>query len=130
MGGPPAASEGVAEREAQGDGLVVRPHRALAGRHLDVGDRQDLRVYTVKGKALILHSPREAVDLLAEVPGMQVHRSHRVARDHLRRLRRRGRGTSRVRSSGLEVPVSRANQAAVRAAFGERASCRASAGED
>ena len=82
---------------------------------------QYLRVYTKKGKALILHSLREAVDLLEGIDGMQVHRSHWVANQHVRRLAREGRNVRLVMSNGLEIPVSRTFKKTVRETFGDRA---------
>jgi hypothetical protein len=81
---------------------------------------QYLQVHTTSGKALILHSLREAVELLAELDGMQVHRSHWVAIRHVRSVERQGRSMRLQMSNGVEIPVSRTFQKTVRETFGNR----------
>jgi hypothetical protein len=82
---------------------------------------QYLRVYTTRGKALILHSLREAIELLEGVEGMQVHRSHWVAVGHVRTVVRKGRSMSLRLTNGVEIPVSRTFQPGVREIFGDKA---------
>ena len=82
---------------------------------------QYLRVYSSRGEALILHSLREAVELLSGLDGVQVHRSHWVASDHVRELLKNGRNLRLRLSNGLELPVSRSRHAEVKATFGDRA---------
>lgn len=50
---------------------------------------------------------------------MQVHRSHWIAKRHVRRVKRRGRNLSLLLAGDLEIPVSRAYQKVVRETFGE-----------
>ncbi len=77
-----------------------------------------LRVYTARGDALILYPFGRAVAELPETDGVQVHRSHWAARAHMRGLRPRGQGGELVLSTGLTLPVSRANRSRVSDAIG------------
>lgn len=73
-----------------------------------------LLVVTTAGRAMILMRMGDAVAELAAADGMQVHRSHWVARRAMRGLRR-DNGRLWLLVEGEDVPVSRANQAAIRA---------------
>lgn len=64
-----------------------------------------LRVYTVKGNALVLAPFGAAVEQMSD--GVQIHRSHWVALAHIASMERRGQGGICTLSSGLELPVSR-----------------------
>ena len=77
-----------------------------------------MRVYTARGDALILYPFGRAVAELPETDGVQVHRSHWAARAHMRGLRPRGQGGELVLSTGLTLPVSRANRSRVSDAIG------------
>ena len=69
---------------------------------------------TTKGRDLILMRLSDAEAELAGYPGMRVHRSWWVARSGVDGIETAGdRMTIRL-VSGTEVPVSRANRAAVR----------------
>lgn len=76
-----------------------------------------LRVYTTRGDTLILFPFGRAVEVLRDARGMQVHRSHWVALDHVDALvTREGRlFCDMVR--GPSLPVSRSCRAALRAAL-------------
>lgn len=73
-----------------------------------------LLVITTAGRAMILMRMGDAVAELDAAEGMQVHRSHWVARRAMRALRREG-GRLWLVVEGEDVPVSRANHAALRA---------------
>lgn len=77
-----------------------------------------LRVKTTRGEALILYSFGQAVaELAASDKGIQVHRSHWVARAHVAGVRREEGRMSCVLLSGATVPVARSRQAEVAAKF-------------
>jgi MFS family permease len=72
-----------------------------------------LNVVTHKGSALVLLRLQDAVHALQDVDGLQVHRSHWVAKDAVtRHLRVQGRDFL-VLTSGDEIPVSRSYREAV-----------------
>jgi hypothetical protein len=67
------------------------------------------RVYTILGQALILYPFGRAIEELKEAgyPGVQVHRSHWVAQNHiLQKKRLNSRGFLQM-DTGLKIPVSR-----------------------
>lgn len=74
-----------------------------------------VRVHTALGSDLILMRLRDAMDELAGLDGLQVHRSYWVAAEAVSRVERTGTGrlTLTLRN-GMEVPVSRTFAAAVR----------------
>ena len=79
-----------------------------------------LRVFTTQGNALILMSFSRAVAAVQIIPGMVVHRSHWVALKYVDSLQGQGAGAVCKLATGLTVPVSRKNRAALRAAVIDR----------
>ncbi|MBF9061240.1 hypothetical protein HKCCSP123_18825 [Rhodobacterales bacterium HKCCSP123] len=80
-----------------------------------------LRVYTTAGDALILFSFGRATAALEAYPGMQVHRSHWVALDHVTGIVSEN-GRTRVQLDGApDLPVSRPFRPALRAALRQAA---------
>lgn len=75
-----------------------------------------LNVVTKAGEALILMRLSDAIDLLAEVDGLQVHRSHWVRKEAVKRHRKTGGRDVLVMADGCEVPVSRGQKKAAQAA--------------
>ncbi len=75
-----------------------------------------LRVHTAAGSALILYRLADAIEELAGMDGIQVHRSFWVAADAVAGVERSGRRVSLRLTNGLLVPVSRTFLAKVRAA--------------
>lgn len=75
-----------------------------------------VEVVTTRGRDLILMRLADAMAEAEGVAGLQVHRSHWVARDQVRAARRQGDGAVLTMSDGREVPVARARLAEVRAA--------------
>ena len=73
-----------------------------------------LRVHTSNGSDLILHRMSDARAEVAGVEGLQVHRSYWVARAAIAAAERDSRRLMLVLKSGLKVPVSRANVAALK----------------
>ncbi len=111
---PPPAAVPVA---AGGDGesLLKRVKPGVRGElwALQMEDHY-LRVHTSSGNDLILHRMSDAVAEVAGVEGRQVHRSWWVARAAIAAAERDGRRLVLVLKSGLKVPVSRANVAAIK----------------
>lgn len=81
-----------------------------------------LRVYTIRGDALIFMAFGRAVEALEAARGFQIHRSHWVALAHVVDVEQQGGRLFCVLDTGLRLPVSRANRTAFRAALGKVAS--------
>jgi hypothetical protein len=78
-----------------------------------------LRVYTVKGNALILMSFGKAIQAVMRVRGVAVHRSHWVAVDHIHEVQTQGGRVLCQMSTGLVLPVSRSGRAPLKLAVEE-----------
>ncbi|MEQ1405212.1 LytTR family DNA-binding domain-containing protein [Neorhizobium sp. Rsf11] len=76
-------------------------------------------VVTTRGRELILLRFADALRELGTTPGLQVHRSHWVADQHVEKLRRDGGKLFVVMKDGVEVPISRPNMDAAKARFGD-----------
>ena len=99
----------------QSPGFLRHVPAAMRGTLIRI-EAQDhyLNVVTDAGSALVLMRFGDAVAELSEVAGARVHRSHWVAQAGVARiLRKEGRQFLLMRD-GAEVPVSRANRAALR----------------
>lgn len=83
-----------------------------------------LRVITTQGSDLILMRMADALRELEGEPGLQVHRSWWVAHRSVCAVKRDAGKTVLELSNGLQVPVSRTYQAAVRAAPFEAATAQ------
>ncbi len=66
-----------------------------------------LEIDCIGASYLIRGRMRDALAVLEQREGVQVHRSHWVARRHVLRVRRNGRDARLVLSDGAEVPVAR-----------------------
>ena len=73
-----------------------------------------VRVHTMLGSALVLMRLRDAIALIGELEGMQVHRSWWVARDAVEDVLREGRNVRLKLARGIEAPVARAKVAELR----------------
>ncbi|MEE4316021.1 MAG: LytTR family DNA-binding domain-containing protein, partial [Erythrobacter sp.] len=73
-----------------------------------------VRVHTALGSALVLMRMRDAVALLGDIEGMQVHRSWWVARGAVEDVLREGRNVRLKLPRGIEAPVARAKLAELR----------------
>ena len=73
-----------------------------------------VRVHTMLGSALVLMRLRDAVALVDEIEGMQVHRSWWVARGAVEEVLREGRNVRLRLPRGIEAPVARAKVAELR----------------
>ena len=111
--GPAATATPMAE---PGSGLLRHLPAAARGALIRV-EAQDhyLNVVTDAGSALVLMRFGDAVAELSEVAGARVHRSHWVARAGVRGLLRKEGRQFLLTHDGAEVPVSRANRAALQA---------------
>lgn len=99
----------------RGDQLMKRLKPEARGELLAL-EMEDhyLRVHTARGNDLILHRLSDALDEVAGLDGLQVHRSYWVARAAVREVERDGRRLRLVLTNGLKVPVSRNNVAALK----------------
>lgn len=93
---------------------LPRPQRGSI-RRISVADHY-VEVTTDKGSSLILMRLSDAIRETAPVAGLQVHRSHWVALDAVRRSTRQNGRPALELDDGSIVPVSRTYLAAVRAA--------------
>ena len=75
-----------------------------------------LKVYTDKGHHLILMRFKDALEALADYPGLQTHRSWWVALDAIESFNKEGRKVHLTLKNNLDVPVSRTFLEAVKAA--------------
>ncbi|MBI1402359.1 MAG: LytTR family transcriptional regulator [Porphyrobacter sp.] len=75
-----------------------------------------VRVHTMLGSALVLMRMRDAVALMGETEGAQVHRSWWVARGAVEDVLREGRNIRLLLPRGIEAPVARAKIAELREA--------------
>jgi hypothetical protein len=73
-----------------------------------------VRVHTMLGSALVLMRLRDAVALIGDLEGMQVHRSWWVARAAVENVQRDGRNIRLQLPGGIEAPVARAKVAELR----------------
>ncbi len=81
--------------------------------HLHMQDHY-VEAATAKGRELVLLRFRDALREVEDLDGMQVHRSHWVARDAVNRVVRRDGRIFLELSNGTRVPVSRSFQPALR----------------
>jgi DNA-binding LytR/AlgR family response regulator len=112
----PVAAPEALEATAATPALLERLPQARQGRllHLAVADHY-VDVTTDRGTTLVLIRLSDAIRETAPVPGLQVHRSHWVALDAVRRgLRQAGKPLLEL-ENGTLVPVSRSYLPAVRA---------------
>jgi hypothetical protein len=102
---------------AKGGGFLDRLPPRL-GRELLCLQMEDhyVRAHTANGSDLILTPLKDAIAELGEADGLQVHRSWWVARTAVAEPMTSGRNLCLRLSNGLEVPVSRASIAKLRAA--------------
>lgn len=82
--------------------------------HLSMADHY-VEVFTARGKAMVLLRLADAIRETGDTPGLQNHRSHWVARDAIKAIRKeQGKVLVETRGGAL-LPVSRSYLAAVRA---------------
>lgn len=108
---------GTGSVETRRPPLLDRLPVALRGRiyHLSMQDHY-VEVVTDKGSHLVLMRMSDAIAETAPVDGLQIHRSHWVAREAVSDSVRRGERLALRLVNGTELPVSRSNLSAVREA--------------
>jgi DNA-binding LytR/AlgR family response regulator len=97
----------------------LKPENRGALQHLSVEDHYTL-VKTSRGRELILLRLSDAIRETGATPGLQVHRSHWVADNFVKSLKRDDGKLSLILTDGTEIPVSRTYAADVRNRFGDR----------
>ena len=97
--------------------LLDRLPAARRGRllHLQMRDHY-VEIHTDRGSDLVLMRFGDALKELGGTEGMQVHRSHWIARAALEKISRRAGRTVAHLANGAEVPVSRRYARALREA--------------
>jgi hypothetical protein len=78
------------------------------------GEDHYVHVTTTRGREMLLMRLSDAIAESAPVQGLRVHRSHWVAVDQVRAVRRQGDGAVLTLHDGTEVPVSRSAMPALR----------------
>ncbi|MBE9064968.1 LytTR family DNA-binding domain-containing protein, partial [cf. Phormidesmis sp. LEGE 11477] len=78
-----------------------------------------LRVYTQRADDLILMRFADALDLVSEVEGMQLHRSHWAAKAGTEQLLDDQDGVRVKLINGVELPISRPNVGGAKIVFGD-----------
>ena len=73
-----------------------------------------LHVTTTDSEVMFLYNLKDAIDELPSNSGVQVHRSHWVAREHITKLTKRNGNTECILSNGKSVPVSRRKSSEVK----------------
>lgn len=84
--------------------------------HLSMSDHY-VEVFTTRGKTMVLMRLADAIRETGDVPGLQIHRSHWVAKDAVKAIRRIEGKTMIETKTGALLPVSRTYLPAVRAAL-------------
>ena len=113
----PAAAPDRPAADAGTPPLLDRLPAARQGRllHLQMRDHY-VEVHTDRGSDLVLMRFGDALKELGGTEGMQVHRSHWIARAALKKIVRRTGRTAAILDNGAEVPVSRRYARALREA--------------
>ncbi len=113
----PDDAMGAESPELPQPALIDRLPRHLRGRllHLEVSDHY-VEITTDKGRSMVLMRLADAMRETAPTAGLQVHRSHWVALDAVRKSARQAGKPVLELEDGAIVPVSRSYVAAVKAA--------------
>ena len=114
---PAGRSEGDQDAASAVPRLLERLPADRRGRllHLQMRDHY-VEIHTDKGSDLVLMRFGDALKELGGTEGMQVHRSHWIARAALKKIVRRTGRTVAILENGAEVPVSRRYARALREA--------------
>ncbi|MBN9308706.1 LytTR family DNA-binding domain-containing protein [Devosia sp.] len=114
---PPAPAMPAQDAPAAPPAIVARLPHPQRGRlvSMSVADHY-VEVTTEKGRGLVLIRLGDAMKEAGDVPGLQIHRSHWVALDAVRRLVRVDGKPMLELTDGRRLPVSRSHADAVRAA--------------
>ena len=114
---PGAGAPNRPEAAAGAPPILDRLPAARRGRllHLQMRDHY-VEIHTDRGSELVLMRFGDALKELGGTEGMQVHRSHWIARAAVRKIVRRAGRTAAFLENGAEVPVSRRYAGALREA--------------
>jgi hypothetical protein len=77
-----------------------------------------VRVVTTDSEVMFLYNLRDAIDELSSDAGIQIHRSHWVARGHIREIIRKKGNFECTLSNGKKLPVSRRKYSEIKALLG------------
>ncbi len=112
---PGAGAPNRPEAAAGAPPILDRLPAARRGRllHLQMRDHY-VEIHTDRGSELVLMRFGDALKELGGTEGMQVHRSHWIARAAVRKIVRRAGRTAAFLENGAEVPVSRRYAGALR----------------
>lgn len=84
--------------------------------HLSMADHY-VEIFTTRGKAMVLMRLADAIKETGGAPGLRIHRSHWVAKDAVKAIRKIEGKTMIETKAGALLPVSRSYLPAVRADF-------------
>lgn len=73
-----------------------------------------VRIRTTRGETMLLMRLADAIRETAPTPGLQVHRSHWIAIDAVRAVRREGDRAILTMTTGRDIPASRSHMTALR----------------
>ena len=93
---------------------VLRQHEVLRVTAQD----HYLELVCVDRSFLLRGRMKDAMLLLSNGAGMQVHRSHWIAKQHVKRLLKEGRDTRLLLNDGTQIPVSRSRSQSVSQFYG------------
>jgi hypothetical protein len=114
------------EQEGDQQGLSLSEPKELSGFFQELRSRASgslislsselhyLRVTTTDAEVMFLYNLRDAIEELPSNFGIQVHRSHWVAREHIKKLVKRNGNAVCILSNGKSLPVSRRKYSEVR----------------
>jgi len=77
-----------------------------------------VRVVTTDREVMFLYNLKDAIDELPPDTGVQIHRSHWVARGHIKKLNKRNGSAECTLSNGKRLPVSRRKYSEVKESLG------------
>lgn len=97
----------------------LKPHNRGKLLRLSVQDHYT-EVVTSRGRELILLRFADALNEIGSVEGHRIHRSHWVANEHVAFIKRDKSRLLVVTATGAELPVSRPNEAEIKARFADK----------
>jgi hypothetical protein len=121
-GDAPEAAIAEPEAAATGQRLLFDQLPENLGRDIVAlkAEEHYTRVYTEHGQALVLMRFRDAIALLADLGGVQTHRSFWINPKHVARVEREGRSSTVYLDNDQEVPVSRSYRLLVHEALSDK----------
>jgi hypothetical protein len=119
---PDDASQGEAPNEKEGSNLAQLPTRFIqelrtrvSGELISISSELHyLRVVTTEAEVMFLYNLKDAIAELPSDSGIQIHRSHWVARAHVKEIVKKNGNSVCLLSNGTKLPVSRRKFAEVK----------------